>query len=650
MVTSTREVGSLVIENVPPFSESLVMRLDQYQNHRACVFASWGRHENGKPFILIRTRFSETMQVHRVDRPLGMRYQHTFCREPVAFAQMNPIPERNQFAILKDYGGSELYQVYVFTTKSAFRRRVSTGKGRQGGVRWSHSGDKLIYSSTARNGRDWDIVIQKIPVMFEKDGGAELVRKVEMKGMWMPLSISRDDEVILLCKIISSKQSEIWSLRGEELTKLKAGTDEEPIVYGRSAQFSYQERDDGSYLAYYTTDQGSEFQRLYKMRFHPTNGLIEDSCLTNSLEWDVEEVAVSLMKKTNEDVVAYVVNEDGASSLHLLIGESDSKFSNLPIGQIYGLQFLHDDEPKLALTVNGPHTPGDAYVLDIGAMSIERWTESEVGGLNPSTFVIPERVRVRSFDELDVPAFVYKPKKKCDGGFPVVIHIHGGPESQSVPSFSPTSQAMVELLGCCVIDPNVRGSVGYGKTYIKLDDGYKREDSVKDIGAVLDWIKTQSDLNPEKVAVFGGSYGGYMVLACMIRYGDRLMCGAEIVGISNFVTFLENTSDYRRDHRRGEYGDERDSKMREFLNKISPLTNVNKINKPMLIAQGRNDPRVPESESVQVRDAIRENGLHVWYILAKDEGHGFRKKQNRDFWNAALFSFLQEHLVNNLEN
>ncbi|KAJ8901888.1 hypothetical protein NDN08_004093 [Rhodosorus marinus] len=650
MVTSTREVGSLVIENVPPFSESLVMRLDQYQNHRACVFASWGRHENGEPFILIRTRFSETMQVHRVDRPLGMRYQHTFCREPVAFAQMNPIPERNQFAILKDYGGSELYQVYVFTTKSAFRRRVSTGKGRQGGVRWSHSGDKLIYSSTARNGRDWDIVVQKIPVMFEEDGGAELVRKVEMKGMWMPLSISYDDEIILLCKIISSKQSEIWSLQGEELTKLKAGTDEEPMVYGRSAQFSYQQRDDGSYVAYYTTDQGSEFQRLYRMRFHPKNGLIEDSCLTNSLEWDVEEVAVSLMKKTNEDVVAYVVNEDGASSLHLQIGESETKFSNLPIGQIYGLQFLHDDEPKLALTVNGPHTPGDAYVLDIGTMSMERWTESEVGGLNPSTFVIPERVRVKSFDELEVPAFVYKPKKKCDGGFPVVIHIHGGPESQSVPSFSPTSQAMVELLGCCVIDPNVRGSVGYGKTYIKLDDGYKREDSVKDIGAVLDWIKTQSDLNPEKVAVFGGSYGGYMVLACMIRYGDRLMCGAEIVGISNFVTFLENTSDYRRDHRRGEYGDERDAKMREFLNKISPLTNVNKIKKPMLIAQGRNDPRVPESESVQVRNAIRENGLNVWYILAKDEGHGFRKKQNRDFWNAALFSFLQEHLVKGLEN
>ena len=197
--------------------------------------------------------------------------------------------------------------------------------------------------------------------------------------------------------------------------------------------------------------------------------------------------------------------------------------------------------------------------------------------------------------------------------------------------------------------PNVRGSSGYGKAYLQLDNGYQREDSVKDIGALLDWVARQSELDAERVAVIGGSYGGYMVLASMTHYDDRLRAGIDIVGISNFVTFLENTQDYRRDLRRVEYGDERDPEMRAFLEKISPTTNAGKITKPLFVAQGLNDPRVPASESEQMVEVIRENGGVVWYLLARDEGHGFRKKANRDYYGRAVVLFLQEHLLGDTE-
>jgi len=251
-----------------------------------------------------------------------------------------------------------------------------------------------------------------------------------------------------------------------------------------------------------------------------------------------------------------------------------------------------------------------------------------------------------------IPAFYYKPLPQFlnlhkNKKFPVIIDIHGGPESQFVPNFNTTFQYFLGELGIAVIAPNVRDSTGYGKTYVKLDNGYLREDSVKDIGSLLNWISSQSDLDSSRVLVRGGSYGGYMVLASIIHYGNKIKAGVDRVGISNFVTFLENTQDYRRDLRRVEYGDERDSLMREFLIKISPLTNVSSIKCPMLIAQGLNDPRVPASESRQIVDAVRKNQFPVWYILGKNEGHGFTKKVNVDYLVFAEVLFLEKYLLDN---
>jgi dipeptidyl aminopeptidase/acylaminoacyl peptidase len=284
--------------------------------------------------------------------------------------------------------------------------------------------------------------------------------------------------------------------------------------------------------------------------------------------------------------------------------------------------------------------------LDYG--NLVRWTYSEVGGLDTTAFREPELISYPTFDEVDgkpreIPVWVYKPAG--EGPYPVVVSIHGGPEGQSRPWFVSTYQMWLARLGVAVVVPNVRGSSGYGKTYLGLDNGFKREDSVKDIGALLDWIALQPDLDADRVAVFGGSYGGYMVLASAVHYSDRLRAAVDIVGISSFVTFLENTQDYRRDLRRVEYGDERDPEMRAHLEKISPLNNVEKISVPMFVVQGENDPRVPVTEATQMVAALREQGNTVWYMNALNEGHGYRKKENRDIYQQATVLFLQQYLV-----
>ena len=226
-----------------------------------------------------------------------------------------------------------------------------------------------------------------------------------------------------------------------------------------------------------------------------------------------------------------------------------------------------------------------------------------------------------------------------------MIDIHGGPEGQAVPYFDPYTQFLMRELGVAVLVPNVRGSSGYGKTYLKLDNADRREDSVRDIGALLDWIATRPELDASRVGVTGGSYGGYMVLASLMHYPERIRAGVDVVGISDFSTFLTNTEDYRRDLRRAEYGDERDPAMKAVFDRISPLKNASRIRSPLFVAQGRNDPRVPWTEAEQIVAAVRGNGQPVWYLLYADEGHGFRKKANADWFDAATILFWQEHLL-----
>ena len=615
-----QELGNLVIENIPEIPQQLKDRIFQYQSTRSASFREWLHNDEG---ILISTRFGETSQFHKVKLPGGSREQITFFPEPVGGATVCPDKSKDIFLFTKDVGGGEFYQVFSFDMDNGNFKMLTDGKSRNGGVSWNNKGDKFSYYSTKRNGTDWDIYVADI----NNPENAEMV--LSEGGAWFALDWSPDDKSLLVGKYISANETYFYVLEISTKTLTQINPSSEKIAYGGSL-FSK----DGKGI-YFTSDENSEFQRL---RYYD----IQTKSITNltaDINWDVEAITLS----EQGDKLAFTINEDGMAKLYLLDTKAMKyeKVAGIPVGQVYGLSF-HPDGKKLALVLNTPQSSGDVYVMSLSDYSLERWTYSEAGGLNTSNFVIPELIHYPTFDEVDgkprmIPAFIYKPKGKRP--HPVLIDIHGGPESQAIPYFNPINQYYVNEMSIAIIEPNVRGSAGYGKSYLQLDNGYNRENSVKDIGKLLDWIAMQPDLDSKSVAVTGGSYGGYMVLSSMFNYNNRLKCGVDIVGISNFVTFLENTQDYRRDLRRVEYGDERDPEMNKFLNTISPTTNAHKITKPLFVVQGFNDPRVPYTEAEQIVDIVRKNDGEVWYLLAKDEGHGFRKKTNRDFyiWSEVLF-------------
>lgn len=617
--TETR-VGNLIMQDIPEIPDEVNERTRQYQNVRAASFASWDPEGDG---MLIRTRFAETTQIHYVDRPMGIRQQKTFYAEPVGGGTFCPDLSQRGFLFTKDVGGSEYYQIFWFDLEDGTARMVTDGTSRNGLGPWSNSGHYFAFNSNMANGVDMNVYLGTID-------GAESRLLVKEPGYWIATDWSLDDDKLLVMKYVSINESYIYmvDVKTGEMTHIRPG--KKKIAYG-SAKFAR----DGKGI-YLSSDEDAEFKHL---RYYDLKtGTL--SPVSDHILWDITSFTVS----DDGRYLAYIANEDGISQLHIqnLRRGRGIDIPSIPMGQIRGIGFRHDNH-YLSFVLNTPQTPGDVYVLDVRRRQLTRWTKSEVGGLDTDQFAVPELIHIKSFDGLTVPAFLYKPVK--EGPHPVVIYIHGGPESQYVPYFSSTFQYWINELGFAVLVPNVRGSNGYGKSYLLLDNGFKREDSVRDIGSFLDWIETQPNLNKERVAVYGGSYGGYMVLASMTHYNDRLRAAVDIVGISNFVTFLKNTKAYRRDLRRQEYGDEREPDMRTFLESISPNNNAFKISKPILIAQGYNDPRVPVTESEQMVEVIRESGGDVWYMVAMDEGHGFRKKFNRDYYYNAVSLFLEKYLL-----
>ena len=614
------ERGALVIENVPDIPAALAERMYQYQQTRGASLQGWLGDS-----LLITTRFAETSQVHRVAAPGGDRQQLTFFPEPVSGAA--PAPDARSFLFTKDVGGDEFHQIYQFELAKGAYRLLTDGKSRNGSPLWSDAGDRFAFSTTRRNGKDTDI-----HVMAPDAAGSTAVLKRE--GTWAPLDWSADGARLLAIKYISINQTELYVIDVATRAATRFHPADRPIAFG-TARFAR----DGKGV-YYTSDEDSEFLRLR----YDDLATGKTRALSQDIPWDVEEVALS----DDGRALAFTVNAGGVSELNLRNLRTGKALATpkLPIGIVYNLEFDRSGR-RLGFVLNGARSPSDVFSFQVGKTALTRWTRSETGGLDAATFTEPALIEFTSFDGRKIPAFYYRPAapKQPGGKIPVLINIHGGPESQAQPSFSPVTEFYVRELGVAVLLPNVRGSSGYGKSYLQLDNGFKREDSVKDIGALLDWIAQQPELDAGRVAVAGGSYGGYMVLACMTHFNDRLRAGIDIVGISNFVTFLTNTKDYRRDLRRVEYGDERDPAMRAFLEKISPTANAGKITKPMFIAQGANDPRVPASEAEQIVATIRRQGGDAWYLLAKDEGHGFQKKINRDYYQNAGALFLQRHLV-----
>jgi dipeptidyl aminopeptidase/acylaminoacyl peptidase len=625
--------GNLIMEDIPAIPESIVNDLNRFQNVRSASFRDWA--ENGQG-IYISTRFADVDQIHRVDMAGGARKQITFFKEPVGSVSRQPGGRNLIFT--RDTGGSEFAQIFMLDPADGSTTMLTDGESRNGAAMWDRQGRRLAYQSTRRNGASNDIWL----MAPDDPGAAELVLESPDGSWWGPAEFSESGSRVLIENYVSIADSRVYLLDlDSRQPELVAGGPENTSA---NYPMAFDEDDGGFWLV---TDQGGEFAQLAWQSLEPG---AKPEIITADIPWDVNDAEISHDRKR----IAFSVNENGRSRLYLLDTRSKryESVDNIPTGLILGLGFSPDDR-RLAMTLNTARTPSDSFVLELGNGAMEygklvRWTTSEVGGLDTSTFHSPELIEYPTFDNdgnarRQIPAWIYKPIG--EGPFPVVVSIHGGPEGQSRPRFSSTYQMWLQKLGVAIVIPNVRGSAGYGKSYLKLDNGFKREDSVRDIGALLDWIATQADLDKERVAVFGGSYGGYMVLASAVHYSDKLKAAVDIVGISNFVTFLENTQDYRRDLRRVEYGDERDPAMRAHLEKISPLNNVNKIAIPMLIVQGENDPRVPVTESQQIVAALRSQGQSVWYMNALNEGHGYRKKENRDIYQQATVLFLKEHLV-----
>ncbi len=610
------ERGQLVTEGIPAIPPGVSERLFQYENTRSAYFSGFTEDDG----ILIVTRFGETGQLHKVDTPLGMRRQLTFYDEPVSGAVVREV-KRTAFVFTKDIGGDEFYQGWLYDLDSGRVSSFTEPGTRNQSFTWRDDGGRVAWYRSTRGSGDWDILTA------DPGDPASVEVAHEGDGAMLPLDWSADGKSLLVMKYLSINRSRLYVLdvASGALDEIRPDAD----VAWSGGWFL----PDGRVLT--ASDEDSQFQRLLVV--DPATDSIE--VLTPGLVWNAEILALT----PDAGTLAYTLNEGGTDVLYFLDLETGKSRPgpDLPPGLIPFADFDRQGQ-RFGFTFMSATSSGDAWVYDLPTGTLTQWTQSELGGLDPETFVEPYLVDYESFDRRKIPAWVYKPRG--EGPHPVIINIHGGPESQFRPGFSATFQHWVNELGAAVIAPNVRGSNGYGKDYLKLDNGLRRKDSVKDIGALLDWIAEQPDLDPDRVVVYGGSYGGYMVLASAADYADRLAGAVDIVGISNFVTFLENTEDYRRDLRRAEYGDERVPAIREFLESIAPANLAADIDVPLFIIQGANDPRVPASEAEQMLAAVRANEKDAWYLLAKDEGHGFKKKANQDYMREAVTVFLESVL------
>jgi dipeptidyl aminopeptidase/acylaminoacyl peptidase len=622
--------SNLKPEGLPPIRQDVYDSLARYNEFRAATLLDWAP---AKREILIATRFGDVPQIHRVAMPGGARQQLTFFPDRVTQASFNPA-NGDEMLFRKDEGGGEFYQLYLDDLRSGkITLLTKGGRTRNSTPTWSHDGKSIAYVSTARDGQNADVWIQDPHGDPRNPASARILLQTNEPG-WRISDWSSDGKQMLLVLEHSAVVSEVYLLDVASGQKQKLGPDS-----AEAGWFEPQFANNGA-RAYAISNAASDNMQAVSIDLASKKA----TPLAPTLKWDVEDLAVS----RDGRYVAFLANEDGYGKLHVwdTEGHKDQALPAIPEGVLDGLRWSNTGH-EIGFTLSSSHSPGDAYSVNVDDRQLTRWTYGETGGIDASTFSSARLIHWKSFDGRVVSGFLYAPAARFTGPRPVIVDIHGGPEGQSRPGYMGAVNYYMNDLGIARIYPNVRGSTGYGKEYLNLDNGVKREDTVKDIGALLDWIKTQPNLDANRIMVTGGSYGGYMTLAVMTHYSDRVRCAMEQVGISNFRTFLEHTEAYRRDLRRVEYGDERDPKMRDFFETISPLNNAAKITKPMFIVAGRNDPRVPWTEGQQMTEALRKDNVPVWWLVAEDEGHGFAKKKNRDYLAAATAEFVEQYLVGN---
>ncbi len=611
--------AALTAEEMPPIPLELAARVRPYLESRGAGFAGWDPNTRA---VLISTRFANVSQLHRIAMPMGARTQISFEAEPVSGSYA---PTKGDVILVtKDRGGDEYYQLH--TLKDGRLTLLTDGKSRNQPNTWSKDGELIGFSSTRRNGVDSDLY-----VMNPRDPASARLVHESKGGGWAIIAFSPDKAFAYVADYNSVQDVDIYRLDLASGAMKAIGDPKAEIAFS-----GMEIAPDGT--LWVTSDAGSDFQRLG--RLDPASGKFTP---VSKEQWDVDSFDVSDDGKT----IVYEVNEAGSDRMRILDVASGkvTKVDDLPAGQIGGLEIAPWGE--IGFSFSSAKSAADVWSLDPKTMQLTRWTASETGGLDPSVNVEPRIVTTKSFDGLEVSGLLYLPDPtKFPGKRPLIVDVHGGPEGQSTTGFAGAGNYILNELGIGVFLPNVRGSTGFGKTFVSLDNGpFKREDSVKDMAALIDAVRTDPAVDPAKVGVSGGSYGGYMCYAAAVQLKDKLAATQCTVAISNFVSFLENTNPYRQDLRRVEYGDERDPVQRAKLTEISPLTRVNEITKPMFVITGANDPRVPKSEADQMVAAIRANGGEVWHLVAADEGHGFRKKANSDYAFLAELVFWKKHLL-----
>jgi dipeptidyl aminopeptidase/acylaminoacyl peptidase len=624
---------NFVLENVPPIPLKISEDTARYGESRPAALFDW--HPKDRE-VLIGTRFGDTLQVHAVAMPGGARRQLTFFPDRVSSAKF--LPDGLSLIIQKDVGGGEWYQLYRFDLASGEATLLTDGRSRNETYLLAHHSTRVVYTSTLRNNKDDDLWIMDAADPKSSSGAARLLLQVDGGG-WAPLAWSRDNRELLVLQSISANESYLWlvdagSGQKKLLTPQAAGADPSATVAYSAAAFSA----DGKSI-YALSDRGNEFQRLVRISL----GDLEPKYLATPIHWDVDQMAPSEDGKS----IAFTTNEDGYSKLYLLDTATDRYriLKEAPAGVIRDLQF-HGNSHDLGFAVSTAQIPRDIFSIDVRTGKLARWTQGETGGLNPEKFARASLIGWQGFDGLKLSGFLYPPDAaRFPGKRPVIVLIHGGPESQERPEYLGQLNYLTSELGVAIVAPNVRGSTGYGKTFLKLDNGFHRDDTYKDINSLLDWVATQPQLDSRRVMVLGGSYGGHMAWAISAFYNERISCAMPVVGMTNLVTFLEHTEAYRRDLRRVEYGDERDPAMREYLEKIAPMNHLDSMRKPIFAIVGKNDPRVPWTESRQVMDKLRAQGTPTWFMVATDEGHGYVKKKNRDVSFDAEVLFINRCLI-----
>lgn len=639
--------AQLHVEGVPPIPMGLVRQVERYTEFRGHGFLDW--HPTRREMLVShRAAGASTAQVFRVRSPLAEPERLTNFTDPVGTALYEP--GQGRYLVLeRASGGNEVTQLHRLDLDTQAVTLLTDPNQRHDLLGWLNNRpvagqpaqpDRLLHTSvpidrTAAGGSREQIAADLWLLDPLQPEGRRKVTSLPGTG-WFELVVAPDDRKVALMRYRSATESEVWEIdlaSGERRQLLPRPG--QPAAFHAPAGFT----EDGRGL-WVVTDRMGEFRQLARLDL--ASG--EMRLVTGHIPWDVDG------GDTSHDGRWLMVraNEDGRGQLHLIDPTSLSERplpAELPAGSI-GAAHFHRRYTELAFSVNGASGPSQIHSLDLATGRLQAWTRPVAPqGLDPAGFAPQQVIRWKGFDGLAISGLLTRPPARHSGRRPVLINIHGGPEGQATFGFLGRWQYLVEELGVAFIQPNVRGSSGFGKRFLSLDNGFLREDSVKDIGSLLDWIATQPDLDPDRVVVMGGSYGGYMSLAVSTHYADRIVGAIDVVGISHFLTFLQNTESYRRDLRRAEYGDERDPAMKAFLERISPLSNAQRIRQPLFVVQGRNDPRVPWTEAEQMVRKARDNGARVWYLRAENEGHGFVRKENADYQFYATLLFLQQTLL-----